>query len=78
VKKQVLISIDDSHIDRISTVVEKLEGEGLEVSRSMPALGVVSGTADEARVPSLRDVEGVLSIEEERRIEIPPPDSPIQ
>ena len=77
-KKQILISIDDSHLERLSDVVEALKGEGLEVSRSLPALGVVSGAAEEGRLASLRGVEGVHSLEEEKTIEIAPPDAPIQ
>jgi len=77
-KKQVLISIDDSHMDRVSDVVEALRSEGLEVSRSLPALGVVSGAAEEGKFSSLRGVKGVNSLEEEETIGIAPPDAPIQ
>jgi len=77
-KKQILISIDDSHLDRLPDVVEALKSEGLEVSRSLPALGVVSGAADEGNISSLRGVKGVSSLEEEETVRIAPPDAPIQ
>jgi methylmalonyl-CoA mutase cobalamin-binding subunit len=77
-KKQVLISIDESHMDRVPDVVEALKSEGLEVSRSLPALGVVSGAAEEGKLSSLREVDGVTSLEEEETFQIEPPDSPIQ
>ncbi|HEU4678467.1 MAG TPA: hypothetical protein VFS35_03030 [Terrimicrobiaceae bacterium] len=77
-KKQVLISIDDSYMDRLPDVIEALEGEGLEVSRSLEALGVVSGAAEEGSFSSLRGVEGVNSLEEERTAKIVPPDAPLQ
>lgn len=77
-KKQILISIDDSYLGKMSAVIAELEGEGLEVRRSLPALGVVSGAAEEAKLPSLRGVNGVISLEEEKTTQIPPPDSQIQ
>jgi hypothetical protein len=77
-KKQILISIDDSYLGRMPAVIAELEGEGLEVQRSLPALGVVSGAAEEAKLPSLRGVNGVTSLEEEKTTQIPPPDSPVQ
>jgi len=77
-KKQILVSIDDSYLDRIPILVEELRGKGLEVKHTMPALGVVSGAADEDTLGSLREVKGVAALEEERSVEIAPPDSPIQ
>jgi hypothetical protein len=78
VKKQILVSIDDGHLDRMPAVVERLKGEGLEVKRSMPALGIVSGAAEEERLASLREMDCVVSVEEEKSVEIAPPDAPIQ
>jgi hypothetical protein len=77
-KKQLLVSIADSHMDRMSKVVEALENEGLEVQRAMPAVGVVSGAAEQEAVPSLRAVSGVTAVEEQRSVEPLSPDSPIQ
>jgi hypothetical protein len=78
VKKQVLVSVEDSHLERMPAVVDELKARGLEVKRSMPALGVVSGSADQDRLASLQEIEGVRSVEEERSVGIPPPDAPIQ
>jgi hypothetical protein len=78
-KKQILISIDDDHLGRMPAVVEALQGRGLEVRRTLPALGVVSGAAEEAELPSLRGVEGVNSLEEEKEsTPLTPPDPPTQ
>jgi hypothetical protein len=77
-KKQVLVSINDSHMDRISAVIEELQKEGLDVQRSMPKLGVVSGAAEHGDLASLQDVDGVSSVEEERSVKVAPPDAPIQ
>jgi methylmalonyl-CoA mutase cobalamin-binding subunit len=78
VKKQVLVSVEDGHLERMPAVVDELKARGLEVKRSMPALGVVSGSADHDKLASLGEVDGVRSVEEERSVQIPPPDAPIQ
>lgn len=77
-KKQVLVSINDSHMDRLATVIEKLKKKGLEVQRSMPKLGVVSGAAEHDDLAALQDVDGVNSVDEERSVEVAPPDAPVQ
>jgi methylmalonyl-CoA mutase cobalamin-binding subunit len=77
-KKQVLVSINDSHMDRIATVIEELKKEGLDVQRSMPKLGVVSGAAEHGDLAALQEVDGVTSVEEERSVEVAPPDAPVQ
>jgi hypothetical protein len=77
-KKQIVVSIDDSHLDRMPAVLDRLKQEGLEVQRSMPLLGVVSGAVEQEKFSSLREIDGVNSVEEERGVDIGPPDSAIQ
>jgi hypothetical protein len=44
----------------------------------MANLGMVTGSIDSAKVDSLRKVKGVAEIEEQRDVQLPPPDSPVQ
>lgn len=75
---QVLISIADEARADMSTVVEGLRQAGLTVTEVLDAVGVVTGSADSEVIPSLSAVPGVLHVEPERTIRLPPPDSPIQ
>jgi hypothetical protein len=46
----------------------RLEASGLRVRRVLRAVGVVSGTIDEAALPTLRAVPGVQQVEPTRPV----------
>ena len=54
------------------------EKHGLREVRALPRLGLLRGLIDENRVPELRKVPSVRSVEREREIKLPPPGSPVQ
>jgi len=71
----VILAVDP---DRFAEVVEALRRGGLTVTGEQPILGTVSGTIAEDRIPALEAIDGVESVDRERIIQLPPPDSPIQ
>lgn len=71
----VVLAVDP---DRFAEVVEALGQAGLTVTGEQPILGTLSGTVAEDRIPALAAVDGVESVDRERTIRLPPPDSPIQ
>ncbi|MBO8195652.1 hypothetical protein ITI46_28970 [Streptomyces oryzae] len=71
----VILAVDP---DRFADVVAALQRAGLTVTGEQPSLGTLSGTVAEDRIPALEAVDGVESIDRERPIRLPPPDSPIQ
>lgn len=71
----VILAVDP---DRFTHVVEALRRAGLTVTSEQPILGTLSGTVVENRIPALKAVDGVESVDRERTIHLPPPDSPIQ
>ncbi len=77
-KMNVLVSINDDHLDRFSEVVKEAENAGMQVEQKMEELGVLTGSIDSQKVEPLRRLEGVSHVEESRRVGIPPPDSDIQ
>ena len=76
--RRVSVSVDDQHLESIGVVADALRVRGMDVEQVMDALGIISGVMPEGARDSLMGVEGVLSIEENRRFQLPPPDSPIQ
>jgi len=74
-KVQLLVSVDRNNND---AVVDKLRSAGLDVTRAMPRLGVVSGSADEQAMEAIRQVGGVLNVERAEGFQIAAPDSPVQ
>ena len=77
-KVKVSISVDDEHLSEFSKVMKKVEKAGMEIDQELEDIGVATGSIDEDEVGRLRDVEGVSHVEEERQIQIPPPESDVQ
>jgi hypothetical protein len=71
----VVLAVDP---DRFAEAVESLRRAGLTVTSEQPALGVLSGTVAEHRIGALEAVDGVNSVDRERTMRLPRPDSPIQ
>ncbi|MFJ9467331.1 hypothetical protein [Streptomyces caniferus] len=71
----IILAVDP---DRFAEVVAGLRRAGLTVTGEQPALGTLSGTVAEDRIPALEAVDGVESVDRERTVRLPPPDSPIQ
>ncbi|UUU22426.1 hypothetical protein [Streptomyces sp. DSM 40750] len=71
----VILAVDP---DRFAEVVEVLRRAGLTVTGEQPIVGTLSGTVAEERIPALEAIDGVDSLDRERTIQLPPPDSPIQ
>jgi hypothetical protein len=71
----VILSVDP---DRFAEVVEALRRAGLTVTGEQPIVGTLSGTVAEDRIPALEAVDGVDSVDRDRTVRLPPPDSPIQ
>lgn len=72
------ISVDDKHLNQFEKVLEDVEKAGMKVEKKHKDLGVATGSIDTDKVDLLRKVEGVDHVEEERQIQIPPPESDIQ
>jgi hypothetical protein len=77
-KVDLLISVDDEHLDRFSEVVKNIEDIGLDVAQQMEEIGVVTGSIEPAKIDPINNVEGVSYVERSRDIQLPPPESDIQ
>jgi hypothetical protein len=71
----VILAVDP---DRFTEVIEDARRTGLTVTGEQPVLGTLSGTIAEDRIPALQTVAGVESVDRDRAIQLPPPDSPTQ
>jgi translation elongation factor EF-1beta len=77
-KVNLVILVDDEHVDRIAEVVKNLQSAGLHVEQSMEQLGIITGSCDSSKVQALSQVDGVSNVETERQYQIAPPESEIQ
>ncbi|MEW2114181.1 hypothetical protein AB0945_03130 [Streptomyces sp. NPDC005474] len=71
----VILAVDP---DRFAEVIEAARRAGLTVTSEQSVLGTLSGTIAEDRIPALKAVAGVNSVDRDRIIRLPPPDSPLQ
>ncbi len=77
-KKPLLVTLDDEYVDKPASVIASLKKAGLSNLKHMQHVGVVSGQALPSKVAALRKIRGVRAVEEDRPIQLPSPDSPIQ
>jgi hypothetical protein len=76
--KPIIVTVTDNALKNISQLATKLKAKGMKVDRVMPITGVISGSYESSKMADLKDVEGVMSVEEEVLAELPPPDSRTQ
>lgn len=75
--RQIIITISDIYLDRLTVVAEELHREGLIITH-VYEFGVIIGIAEEKDIPKIRNLQEVVSLVEEKQVNIPPPDADIQ
>jgi hypothetical protein len=76
--RHVTVTVADSHTGELDAVAAALRGAGLDVESVLAALGVITGSVDDARLAAIAAVPGVAAVEEQARFQIPPPDADVQ
>ncbi|SFQ56155.1 hypothetical protein SAMN05421810_109223 [Amycolatopsis arida] len=66
--RDVIVSVADSQLPE---VVARLRAAGMTIDDVLDALGVVTGSVDEAGVAALQRVSGVLDVEIARGYRLP-------
>ena len=66
---QVMVSVTEGSLPR---VLNDLREAGLVVDTVLEALGVVTGTVEVRAIPTLLSVQGVLDVERQWRVQLPP------
>jgi len=77
-KIRVTLCVEHSHLPHLGTIAKAARKLGMHVEHQLGALGVLTGLVDEDKLHQLRLVKGVLSVERERDVGVPPPGSPVQ
>ncbi len=71
----VVVTVD---LARLDEVVAGLRAAGLRVDRVLTPVGVVTGAVDPARRATLSAVPGVVAVEDDHDVRLPPPGSGVQ
>ena len=77
-KTSLSVLIAEDYLDRVSEVVERLRGAGLEVQGVQEGIGAVSGSIDAARLEDLSGIDGVAAVERSQDYQLPPPEADVQ
>ena len=72
------VTVDDGHLADLDAVARALRESGMQVDRVLGTLGLITGQAPADARASLLAVEGVTSVDEQLRFQLPPPDAPVQ
>ncbi|MGY1695206.1 MULTISPECIES: hypothetical protein [unclassified Geodermatophilus] len=72
------VTVDDGHRADLDEVARALRDSGLQVDRVLGTLGLITGRAPADARPALLAVPGVSSVDEQLRVQLPPPDAPVQ
>lgn len=63
VKSNVIVTINDSHVDQMETVSAALKKAGLSIGQVLSTGGIVTGQVAASKMQSLRQVDGVKDVE---------------
>ena len=77
-KKAVIVTLDDDHLNEFDKVTDHCRAAGLDVQESLDFLGQITGEIDPNQEDALRQIPGILSVEESKDVNLPPPDSDVQ
>ena len=77
-KKTVIVTLDDEHLSEFDKVNDKCQAAGLDVHESLEFLGQITGEIDPQQEDALRQIPGILSVEESKEVKLPPPNSDVQ
>ena len=74
---EVVVSIDDQHLQAMSSVTDRLREAGMEIDESMEAIGTVAGRIPSEQLEEVGHIDGVAHVERTGTFQVPPPDSDV-
>lgn len=74
----VLVTAADTGPGAVEDLAERLRLAGMEVARVLATLGVVAGSLDDSQLATVAALPGVLAVEEQHTVQLPPPDADVQ
>jgi hypothetical protein len=75
---QITVTVRHDYRSDTSRIAEQLTAGGMHVENVLSTLGMITGSLPEGQRAALVGIEGVESVDEDRQVVLPPPDSDIQ
>ncbi|WP_246632188.1 hypothetical protein [Pseudonocardia nigra] len=76
--EHITVSVGDDHVDHIDEVVERLRAAGMHVDQVLRPVGVITGSVETPAAEALGQLAGVVAVERQRTVRLPPPDAGVQ
>jgi hypothetical protein len=70
----IKVTVDADHIGMTDQMCQSLTQLGMVVESTFPEIGVIFGSADEALIPKMKEIEGVTEAVPERTMGVLPHD----
>jgi predicted regulator of amino acid metabolism with ACT domain len=77
-ENKVIVTITDEALSTINEVANKLSKKGLNIEQVHAITGIIVGSSSEDKISDLKNVDGVLNVEKELTIQLPPSDDLLQ
>lgn len=77
-RRNVIVTVADSHLAAVGELAGLLRDAGMDVDVVLPAIGIVTGSVDADKLAAIAAVPGVAAVEEQRDVQLPPPDEDVQ
>jgi hypothetical protein len=74
----VVVSVSQDQAEAIEGIAERLSASGMRVTNVLKGVGTVTGQISRSKIADIERLDGVSAVEEERTVQLPPPDSPVQ
>ena len=71
------IVVHDDHLPRTSAIARSLADHGMRVDRVVPEAGAIFATGEASDIAWARALEGVIGVEPERGVQLPPMDGQV-
>lgn len=75
---RVTITVAASRRDGVQAVAARLRAAGMEIDRVLEALGMITGTVPDERLPMLEGLDGVASVDRQEHFQLPDPGNEVQ
>lgn len=77
-RRHVTVTVADSHAGELDDVAGRLARAGMQVEQVLVALGVVTGSVEDAQLAAIEALPGVAAVEQQASFRLAPPDADVQ
>ena len=77
-RRAVTVTASDPQAAAMEELATRLRQAGMDVDQLLGALGVITGSVDDAQLAAIEVLPGVAAVEAQAKVQIPPPDADVQ